>query len=83
VISSKNDYFNEGPPLYSGFGIRGNGKPSAPSFGSKRSGGGDDAADLLDNILDDIEEKKGIETSKPKSEHSNAGRLGTAKSQVI
>ena len=72
MISSKNDYFNEGPPLYSGFGIRGNGKPSAPSFGSKRSGGGDDAADLLDNILDDIEEKEKPTVGMPAHTNNNA-----------
>jgi len=68
---------------YSGFGILG--KNSAvnksdsnnfPTFGGKRNsnasarGGGEDEGDLLDNILDDFEEKKGIESTKPKKDSS-------------
>lgn len=34
----------------------------------------DDGADLLDNILDDFEEKKGIESTKPKSIGSNGSQ---------
>ena len=44
---------------YAGFGILGKPKPTTSS-GKKK----DDDHDLLDNILDDIEEKKGID--KPK-----------------
>ena len=33
-------------------------------FTNKRGSGGDDGGDLLDNILDDIEEKKGIEPTR-------------------
>jgi hypothetical protein len=60
--SSKNDEF-EGRNSYQGFGIKGKAKPSAP-FGVKRNSADNDPADLLDNILDDIEEKKGLESSK-------------------
>lgn len=47
---------------YAGFGILGKPKP-ATSSGKKK----DDDDDLLDNILGDIEEKKGIETTKKTS----------------
>jgi hypothetical protein len=62
---------------YSGFGILGKSKPQFPTFGNKRnstgnSGGAHDEEDLLDNILDNMEEKKGIESTKPKSIHNNS-----------
>jgi hypothetical protein len=45
-----------------------------PTFGGKRnsnaSARGEDEVDLLDNILDDFEEKKGIESTKPKKDSS-------------
>lgn len=74
---------NSGGGAYSGFGILG--KNSAmnksgsnsnnfPTFGGKRnsnaSARGDDEVDLLDNILDDFEEKKGMESTKPKKDSS-------------
>lgn len=46
---------------YAGFGILGRNRSS----GKKKD---DDDADLLDNILDDIEEKKGIESTKKTSD---------------
>jgi hypothetical protein len=55
---------------YQGFGVLGKSRASAVSntsgvFGAKRnSATAGDAADLLDNILDDMEEKKGLESSK-------------------
>jgi len=48
---------------YAGFGILGKPKPT-PSSGKKK----DDDDDLLDNILGDIEEKKGIESTKKTSQ---------------
>ena len=47
-----------------GWGGFGSGRPQTggPKSGSKA----DEEDDLLENILDDIEEKKGIETTKPR-----------------
>lgn len=51
-------------------------------FGNKRNstGGEDQGADLLDDILDDMEEKKGIETSK-KSGAPSVGSQSASHSQ--
>jgi len=51
-------------------------------FGNKRNSteGEDPGADLLDNILDDMEEKKGIETSK-KSGAPSVGSQSASHSQ--
>jgi hypothetical protein len=86
---------------YSGFGILGKSRQQQyPTFGNKRnsagaSGGDNEEDDLLDNILDNFEEKKGIESTKPKSIQNNSfgsqaaqsqggfNRLQSAKSQVI
>jgi hypothetical protein len=91
---------------YSGFGILGKSKQQQqyPTFGNKRnsagagSGGAVEEDDLLDDILDNMEEKKGIETTKPKSAKDNSfgsqqaapsqgtggfQRLPSAKSQVV
>ena len=59
---------------YSGFGILGKAKSTEPIFGNKRNSGANagEEDDLLDNILDNIEEKKGIESTKPKSIHNNS-----------
>ena len=35
-------------------------------LGSRRSGSKAEEEDIVDNILDDIEEKKGIESTKPR-----------------
>jgi hypothetical protein len=73
---------NSGGGAYSGFGILG--KNSAmnksgsnsnnfPTFGGKRNSNAsakEEEGDLLDNILDDFEEKKGIESTKPKKDSS-------------
>lgn len=55
---------------YSGFGILGKSKPTSTS-GKKK----DDDDDLLDNILGDIEAKKGIESTK-KSEPKDSFGYG-------
>lgn len=65
---------------YSAFGVLG--KSRSGMFGNKRNstGGEDPGADLLDNILDDMEEKKGIETSK-KSGAASVGSQSASHSQ--
>lgn len=76
------DLYNEGNrgsqgsnKEYSGFGIASKVK-QFPTFGNKRNSagtsGGHEEDDLLDNILDNIEEKKGIESTKPKSIKDNS-----------
>jgi len=53
-------------------------KPAASTsgiFSNKRNSANDDIGggnDLLDAILDDIEEKKGIESTKPKSKDNTS-----------
>jgi hypothetical protein len=85
--NNNNDLYDAGKPAYQGFGLLGKVKQPTAVFGTKKMSG-DEGADLLDNILDDFEEKKGIESTKPKSIGSSGGqsnppRLTTAKSANV
>lgn len=92
--SNNNDLFNnQQQQQYSGFGILGKQSSSKnfPTFGTKRNSTGNsnhDEDDLLDNILDNIEEKKGIESTKQKSDKKDNSfgsqpRYQQTKSQIM
>ena len=81
-LNNEKDFFEmEGKPSYSAFGALG--KSRSGMFGNKKNSTTGRAAhtdepggDLLDTILDDMEEKKGIETSK-KSDKRDGASVGS------